>query len=204
MTTTSNNQPTSTPQQMPLHRKYKRTDTPKAEPPNLEQQVLAITSTPVSDAEKLTGLLRLAITSSGGIGGFFASRMEEKWFLAEQRPKLGKIPGPAFFDETFNEKCDSFAASPTIKTWTCESLDDLLLFAIPLSRDENAEVMLILAPPKTQVVQATHLLARFASALHLWLTASGVKEANWQVESLASIIDITSQIETQPTSNCRL
>ena len=82
--------------------------------------------------KKLTGLLRLAITSSGGIGGFFRNADGRKnGFLAEQRPKLGKIPGPAFFDETFNEKCDSFAASPTIKTWTCESLDDLLLFRDP-------------------------------------------------------------------------
>ena len=59
--------------------------------------------------------------------------------------------------------------------------------------------MLIVAPPKAPVVKGTDLLGRFAAAMNLWLSANQAREANWQVESLASIIDITSQIETQPT-----
>ncbi len=186
---------------LPLHRKFNKQPAAKAKPerPNLEQQILAIAASPVGETEKLTTLLSLAIGAARGIGGFYAVRTAEQWHLADRRPKIGKIPSQSFFDESFTQKCDSFVVSSEVKTWTCESLSGLLMFALPLRSGDSPELMLIMATPKASVVNATKDLTRFSNAMRLWLDANEATEVNWQVESLASIIDIVSQIETNTT-----
>lgn len=208
MTTSSTNQPaanqpaTGAPP-VPLHKKYKRVSQkkPKAAPapPNLEQQALSVVSSPVTEQEKLAGLLKLAVGSISGTTGFFVLHEDEKWRLAAERPYVGRTPAPEFFDATFSEKCDTFIVSGTIKTWNCEALDGMLIFSIPLRQGEAAEQMLIVAPAKTPILESTKRLTRLAAAMRLWLGANEAREANWQVASLASIIDIVSQIETQTT-----
>jgi len=209
MTTSPTNQPAASTTPTPLHRKFTRSapsqkrgaeSSNRGTPaPNLEQQTLAVVSSAASEEEKLAGLLQLAIGTSGGIGGFFAVRAEEQWYLSRQRAKIGKIPAPSFFDQAFSQKCESFLESNEIQTWVCETLEGILMFSVPLRRGENPELMLILATTQTPVVQATQNLSRISAAMRLWLGAAEARDANWQVESLASIIAIVSQIETCPT-----
>ena len=195
------NQAASTTPKVPLHRKYKRSETKKqsAPDPSLEQQTLAIVSAPLSDNEKLAGLLQLCIGAASGIGGFFAVRAQEQWYLSRERAKIGKIPSPTFFDEEFSLKCDSFVDSGQIQTWKCEALEGVLMFAIPLRRGENPELMLILSTTLVPLIKATQDLTRITAGMRLWLNSNEVREANWQVESLASIIAMVSQLETCPT-----
>lgn len=201
MPTFPTDQPGSASKQVPLHRKYSQPagGKPKREMPNLEQQVLAIVSSPVSESEKLAAILHLAIRAAGGIGGFFASGAEEQWHLMTNRPKVGKVPSSTFFDDSFSQKCESFVSSREIKTWACESLEGVLMFSMPLRSSDQSELMLILATSQAPVVEATKALTRIAAAMRLWLGANEADDANWQVESLASIIDILSQIETHST-----
>jgi len=203
MTSSSTNQPSANPRPMPLHKKYSRVSEkkpkPKPEGPNLEQQALAVVAAPVTEDEKLAGLLKLAVGSIGGATGFFVALDDERWRLAPTRPYVGRTPSPEFFDTTFSEKCDSFIANGTVKTWPCEALDGMLVFSVPLRQGEAGEQMLVIAPPKTPVLESTKRLTRIAAAMRLWLGANEAREANWQVASLASIIDIVSQIETQKT-----
>lgn len=203
MTTSPTNQPASPTSQVPLHRKLSRTvkkqPTPAAPAPNLEQQTLAIVSAAASEQEKTAALLKLAIGCAGGFGGFFAARTDEQWHVSRQRPKVGKIPAPAFFDEAFSEKCESLLESFQIQTWVSDALDGMMMFSVPVRKGENAELMLIVTPAQTPVVQSTQNLTRFSAAMRLWLNANEARDAHWQVESLACIIGIISQIETSPT-----
>ena len=202
MTTSPTNQSASSTPQTPLHKTFTRPSqkqrtkgTKGTVAPNLEQQTLAVVSAPASDQEKMAELLKIAVGCTRGIGGFFAVRTNEQWYVSGQRPKVGKIPAPTFFDQTFSEKCEGFAATSQIQTWVCEALDGMLIFSIPIRRGDNAELMLVLTTAQAPVVQTTQNLTRFSNAIRLWLNSNEAIDANWQVESLASIIAIVSQIE---------
>ena len=76
------------------------------------------------------------------------------------------------------------------------------MFSVPVRNDEGApELMLILGTPQSPVVEATQQLTRITAAMRLWLSASSARDANWQVQSLASIIAMVTKIESQPTVN---
>ena len=214
MTTTPTNSSTTGQTQVPLHKRFKRQVSPASESakvvtkttrkpkpePNLEQQALAIVSAGAHENETFAALLNLAVTSANGIGGFFTSREHEQWLLSQMKPTIGKIPSPTFFTEDFSKQCDSFNSSAEVKTWAVESLKGVLMFSIPLHRNDGVpELMLILTTTKISIVDATQRLNRIAKAIRLWMRANGAHDANWQVQSLASIISMISQIETQPT-----
>ena len=59
--------------------------------------------------------------------------------------------------------------------------------------------MLILATTEASIVESTQRLNRIATAMRLWMGANTARDANWQVQSLASIIAMVSQIETRLT-----
>ncbi|QEG24332.1 efflux RND transporter periplasmic adaptor subunit [Mariniblastus fucicola] len=206
MTTFPTDNSTSHSTQVPLHKKFSRQVSKskhKQKPqPNLEQQALAIISAGTSEFQVLSGLLQLAIGSVGGIGGFVAAQSQEHWYLSKQKPTIGKIPSASFFDEGFSQQCETFLRSGEIQTWACETLEGVLMFSIPLNRDEDAaELMLILSTTEASIVESTQRLTRIASAMRLWINANAAQDANWQVHSLASIIAMVSQIETRETLN---
>lgn len=214
MTTTPTNNPTSGQTKVPLHKRFKRQVSPASEPakavakstkkskpePNLEQQALTIVSAGAQQNETFAALLNLAVTSTNGVGGFFATRENEQWLLSQMKPTLGKIPSPEFFTEDFSKQCESFIKSADVKTWSVDTLKGVLMFSIPLHRNDGVpELMLILTTTTVSIVDATQRLNRIAKAIRLWMQANNVLDANWQVHSLASIIAMVSQIETQPT-----
>jgi len=188
---------------MPLHKQFTRQvrkPKPSKPQPNLEQQALAIVSAGASENETLAALLKLAIGAAGGIGGFIAARAQEQWFLANQKPTFGKVPSPSFFGEEFSQQCETFVSSNEVKTWACETLEGVLMFSVPLRRDEEApELMMILATTDASIVEATQGLNRIANTIRLWMRGNNAQDANWQVQSLASIIAMVSQIETHTT-----
>ena len=212
MTTFPTKSSTTGPTKVPLHKQFtkatSRTVTastktaPKSKPPepNLEQQALAIVSAGAQQQETFAALLNLAVGATSGIGGFFATRDQEEWFLSKQRPTMGKVPSPSFFTEEFSQKCESFLRSSDVKTWALESLKGVLMFSIPLSKNEDSpELMLVLTTTKASIVEATSRLNRIAKAIRLWMQANNAHDAAWQVQSLASIIAMVAQIETQTT-----
>ena len=194
---------TSASSPIPLHRQFKRPKSKakaKPETPNLEQLTLAVVSSGKSEFETLSGLLQLAVGTVGGIGGFIASRADEHWFLSTQKPQLGKIPSPPFFSEEFSKQCEAFLKASEIGTWACDSLEGVLMFSVPLRRNEEVpELMLYLASSQVSIVEATLRLKRIAGPMRLWMNSNMAHDANWQVESLASIIAMVSQIETHDT-----
>ena len=200
---TSNSTPPAS--RIPLHRQFtkpkpKPRPKAKAQLPNLEKQALAVVSSSSSEFETLAGLLQLAVGSVGGIGGFIASRADEHWFLSQQKPKIGKIPSPSFFNDEFSKQCESFLNSDEIGVWACETLEGVLIFSVPLRRNEEAqELMLVLTTTEASIVNASQSLNRISSPIRLWMNANAAHDANWQVQSLASIIALISQIETRAT-----
>jgi len=207
MTTSPTNHSTadaSTTHQVPLHKQFTRQKAkPKPnrqQPANLEQQALSIISAGHGEQETLHALLKLAVGCTGGIGGFFATRSQEDWHLSRQANTVGKIPSPSFFEEEFSKQCDTFIGSDEIKTWACESLEGVLMFSVPIKRDEDSpELMLVLTTTNTPFVEAIQRLNRIATAIRLWTRANNAKDADWQVQSLASIIEMVSKIETHAT-----
>ena len=184
---------------VPLHKKFSRQVTKSKPKPNFEQQALAIVSAGAGEVETLAALLKLAIGIANGIGGFIATRTEEQWYHSKQKPAIGKIPSGAFFDEAFSQQCESSIASNEVKTMACDSLEGTLMYSIPLRATEEPELMLILTTAKASIVDANEGLNRIAAAIRLWMRGNKANDANWQAQSLASIISIVSQIETQDT-----
>jgi multidrug efflux pump subunit AcrA (membrane-fusion protein) len=203
MTTSPSNQPIPSTSHTPLHRRFTRpeqgTRSKSDSTPNLEQQVLAIVSATASEEQKMAGLLKLAVGCTGGIGGFFANRADEQWYVSKNREKVGRIPAPEFFDRNFSQKCEGVLKTFQIQTWNSESLDGILVFSVPVQRGDRAELMILLTTAQAPVVQSTRNLTRLSAAMRLWLNANEARAANWEVESLASIIAIVSQIEPCPT-----
>ena len=200
MTTSHPDKSTFSTKPIPLHKKYTKPVPKKVQQPNFEQQALSIISSGMSEMETRGQMLQLAITAIGGFGGFYATRTEEHWHLAKQKPAIGKVPAPSFFDESFSEKCGSFLQSGQVQTYSSEALDGALIFSVPTrSGDENPELMLILATKQAQIVEATQRMTQIAGAMRLWMSARSAQDSDWQVKSLASIIAMVSQIETQPT-----
>ncbi len=201
MTTSLPNEPGVSTSRVALHKKYTKPVNKSGPPqPDVDQQALAIVSSGLSEIETFVRMLQLSVSSAAGIGGFYATRTEEHWHLTKTRPTIGKIPSPTFFDENFSQQCNSFLKSPQIQTCTCESLEGVLMFAVPVSNTDDApELMLVLATKQAPIVSATQQLTKISGALRLWMNASEARESDWQVQSLASIIAMVSQIETQTT-----
>ncbi len=201
MTTSHPNNPTSASAHVPLHKKYTKPVSKSApQPLNFDEQALAIASAGLGDTDTRGKMLQLAIVAAQGIGGFYATRTEQHWHLAKQKPTVGKVPSPTFFDEDFSEKCSSFLQSGQIQTYSCEALEGALIFSVPIDTgQETPELMLIVATKSSPIVEATQRLTRIAAAMRLWINGRAAQDSNWQVKSLASIIAMISQIETQAT-----
>jgi multidrug efflux pump subunit AcrA (membrane-fusion protein) len=201
MTTSHPNNSASASAKVPLHKKYtKRVSKSAPQLPNFDAQALAIASAGLGDTETRDQMLKLAIIAAQGIGGFFATRTDEHWHLAKQKPAIGKVPSSTFFDEAFSEKCSSFLQSGQVQTYSSEALEGALLFTVPIhTGQEDPELMLVVGTKQSPIVEATQRMTRIAAAMRLWMNARAAKDSNWQVKSLASIIAMVSQIESQTT-----
>lgn len=190
MTSTSN----STNSNQALHKHFQSAHKPKEN--NHDQEILqAVVGSPEEPLLRAR-LVQIAMSFKGAAGVCFLKKnVQDLWTLSPNSPKSGRLPEWADFQEQFAEKCQAIVQAHKIQT---EAIPDTKLFALfaPIrARGCEPEIMMTLMASQKDAVVATSSVQRLIGGLSLWLASKGATDADWQVNSMAAIVELVGKIE---------
>ena len=199
-------QTTSVPGKVPLHRKYRPAAKPKEKPQKLgqtvDQQVLQVVSGNFSENVVRTKFIQMALASASAIGACYVCKdQQDLWTPSVAVPTAGRVPERRSFAEEFSEKCEQFTKSTNVQTAVLNSLGGLYgLFAPIRPRNSEPELLLIVVKNQKNALLAVQVVQKIAAGLQIWLNGRDSADADWQVQALASIVEIVAKVENQETN----
>lgn len=168
----------------------------------VDAKVLAIVASSSNEAVVRTELVKLAAVAARAVGGCFVSRNElNLWEPDQSMVKMGRLPDPSEFSAELSEKCDRFAISNGVQIDTLACLDDYTAVFAPIrGRGNVTQLIMLVCKSKSAAAMATPVLQKVATGMQLWLKGSTATDADWQVQSLSSILELVSIVEKQKTT----
>jgi len=168
---------------------------------DIDQQILLAVAGGFSEVVVRTKFVQMATNILGGVGVCYLRRnLQDLWLPSDGQPKMGRLPNWKSLAGDFSERCDVIAGTPNVQK---EDLHDAGLTALLVRINPSpteTELFFVVLKDSSNVTASAAVLGKMASALQLWLNSQTAADANWQVNSLSSIIETVSQVEKQPTN----
>ncbi len=203
MTTTNSNSGART-DKVAIHNKVTRLESAAktAKSSTVDQQILQAIVGQSTELLVRAALVKIALKEAKAAGVCFVEKTEsDLWVPSKKTPSAGRLPDTDKFTAELTEKCDDFEKSFSVQTLKLEFMNGLMGFFMPIQPKPNErQLMMLIAPASCDVILATTVLQKVASSFQLWLNGQTAKDANWQVDSLSSIIELVSRIENQKNS----
>ena len=190
MTTTS-----TTTSNQALHKKFHPSHKKKVGPSDDQQILQAIVTSP--EEPLLRGrLIQIAMAQKGAAGVCFLKKdIQDLWTLSPESPKSGRLPDWSLFPDQMGEKCENVSRTHSIQT---EAIPDTKLFALfaPIrARGCDPEILMLVVTSQKDAVLASATIQKMVGSLGLWLASKGATDADWQVMSMAAIVELVGKIE---------
>ena len=168
----------------------------------VDQQILQIVSGKFNEKVVRTKFAQLLLSSEGVVGACFLARdQQDLWTPSLGTPTVGRIPERRKFAEEFSTRCDEYIKTTNVGTAKLESMDGLFgLFAPVRPRNSAPEIMLVAVQSQKAALLATQTAQKVSAALQLWLNGRDAADAQWQVQALATIVEIVAKVENQETN----
>ena len=187
---------------VPMHAKVKPqgANRPGAVNTALAAELLKITASDLSESAAREGYRKLLMISVGGLGVCHLTKSGSQWRLVNEG-KTGRAPKVTDL-ESLQEICDQVYSGGKPQVTSLECLDSLNGILAPVAvSGQDAELLLLVTKRSSNTAGILKAVQKVVIAMKLWLGRKSAAEANWQVASLASIIELVGKIETSATVN---
>ena len=190
--TTANPQSAAIAGKAALHQKLR----PATSANRLDAELLSIVTTtlPIEDARQR--FRRAAVIAAKAVGACHITKKNGKWQL-DPNHKTGRVPGELDLVDEFEESLDQqfSAENPTFAELKC--LDNLPgLFCRVTAAGADPELLLMIMPDRANSAKATNAVYKVVAAMEFWLKGHYASESEWQVRTLASIVELIGRIES--------
>ena len=186
----------------PIHSKVKPQAANKVSAVNsaLATELLKITASDLSELAAREGYRNLLMHSVGGFGACHLTKSGSQWRLMSEG-QTGRVPKVTDLD-SLQDICDQVYSGGKPQVTSLECLNSLTGILAPIAvSGQDAELLLLVVKRSSNTVSVLKAVQQVVIALKLWLGRKSAAEANWQVVSLASIIELVGKIETSATVN---
>lgn len=169
---------------------------------NVDQQILLAVSGGFPEHIVRTKFVQMATANLGALGVcYLAKNVQDLWLPADGQPKMGRLPNWPSFTASFSTKCDTIASSNTVNRIDLEVIEGATSLLVPVRpRQGQTELLFVVMPIAAATTDALKTLQKIGSALQLWLNGRDSADADWQVQSLSTIIELVSKLENQPNN----
>ena len=198
---TSSNQPkprVATGRKTAIHSKTRPAN--KAErSEKLQSELFAIVTTPMPADAARQRFLRVAVAAAKAVGGCHLIKSNGSWQMNAAHT-LGRVPRELDLIEEFGEQLDqNFKTNnPTVAELNC--LDKLPgMFCRVIGAGADPELLLLVMSNRSNSAAAIEVIYRVVAAMELWLKGVYASESEWQVQSLASIVELVGRVENNST-----
>lgn len=158
--------------------------------------VLTTTPDPESARQRFR---RSAIIAAKAVGACHLIKKNGKWLLPANH-STGRVPNELDLIEEFEGTLDeNFSTNnPTFAELKC--LDELpCLFSRVAAAGAEPELLMLVMADRKHSKAATAAIYKVVAAMELWLKGVHAGESQWQVRSLATIVELIGRIESCPT-----
>ena len=186
----------------PIHSKVKPQAANEVSAVNsaLATELLKITASDLSELAAREGYRNLLMHSVGGFGACHLTKSGSQWRLMSEG-QTGRVPKVTDLD-SLQDICDQVYSGGKPQVTSLECLNSLTGILAPIAvSGQDAELLLLVVKRSSNTVSVLKAVQQVVIALKLWLGRKSAAEANWQVVSLASIIELVGKIETSATVN---
>ncbi len=186
----------------PIHTKVtpRPTDRTAAARAALAAELLKVTASDLSDPAARECYRKLLMGATGGVGVCHLTKSGAQWRLVNEG-KTGRVPKVADL-ESLQDICDQVYSGNKTQVSTLACLDSLTGVFAPITvLGQDAELLLLVVKKGKNIAGALKAALQVVTAMSLWLGRKTAAQANWQVASLASIIELVGKIETSATIN---
>ena len=187
---------------VPMHSKVKPQGNNRSAVVNtaLAAELLKITASDLNESAAREGYRKLLMISAGGLGICHLTKSGSQWRLMNEG-KTGRAPKVTDL-ESLQEICDQVYSGGKPQVTSMECLDSLNGILAPVAvPGQDAELLLLVVKRSSNTQVVLKSVQQVVIAMKLWLGRKSAAEANWQVASLASIIELVGKIETSATVN---
>ena len=182
---------------VPMHSKVKPQGNNRSAVVNtaLAAELLKITASDLNESAAREGYRKLLMISAGGLGICHLTKSGSQWRLMNEG-KTGRAPKVTDL-ESLQEICDQVYSGGKPQVTSMECLDSLNGILAPVAvPGQDAELLLLVVKRSSNTQVVLKSVQQVVIAMKLWLGRKSAAEANWQVASLASIIELVGKIET--------
>ncbi len=165
----------------------------------LQAELFSILTTNMQPLAARQRLMRAAITAAKGVGGCHLIRKNNKWQL-DTNNKLGRIPNELDLIEEHGGSLDEMfgANNPTVMKLNC--LDELpAIFCRVAAIGAEPELLMLVLPDQSKSANAVEVANKVTAATGIILKGQFALESEWQIQTLAAIIELVGRVESVET-----
>jgi len=161
----------------------------------LDSELLAITTTKLTEVQARERFRKLLITVVQGVGACHVRRDEDGDWDVKPAHSDGRVPRRHDFVTTLNQICDLALDSGKTQIRKLQIPETMGLFAPVNITGISSEVLLLVAPESHDVALLLNVLQRVCASLRLLLSGQQAKATDWKLRSLAMIMELCGSME---------
>ena len=162
---------------------------------NLDSELLALTTAQLSEQQVRERFRKLAVVATGGLGCCHAKRDDDGDWDAKPAHATGRVPRRHDFVTSLGAACEATLNSSKIQIRKLQIPDTVGILAPINVSDVHTEVLLVVANQQDDFSNLLTIIERIAASFRLWLAGQQTGDADWKIQSLAMIVELSGAME---------
>lgn len=167
----------------------------------LEAELFRIAAAEGSEAHIRAHFRRAAMLAAKAVGVCLLRYNGARWTL-DRAQQNGRTPTSEQLKEEFSATCNRIAEQDEPVLLGLEFLDNLPGMFMPIRTPAGtSEILLLVLRSARESALAADVAKKVAAAMQLWMKAHSQAQSRWQLQSLASIMELVEKIESSTDIN---